>query len=82
MVQSGPGLGGGGDKSAVQTGVRTRSGVTSLSQAVVLASSGGSRRTFRSCLKAEKGTLGKEREGFLTFVNSLDFSISKKKFYE
>lgn len=52
MLQSGPGLGGGGDKSAVQTGVRTRSGVTSLSQAVALASSGGMQENFQILLES------------------------------
>ena len=73
MVQSGPGLVARGDKSAIQTGVRLEAEWQILLQAVVLAQVVGCSRTFRSCLQAEKRTLGKEREGFLTFGKFIRF---------
>lgn len=62
MIQSGPGLVGRGDKSAMQTGVKLEAGDNPL-WAVVLAQVVGCSRTFRIC-DWKKELLGKERRFF------------------
>lgn len=52
MVQSGPGLVGGGDKGAVQTGVRTRSGVTNTLTGCCSGSSGGMQENVQILLES------------------------------
>lgn len=67
VVRSGPGLGGGGTRLRCRQEWGWEAGWQVSHRLLFWLQVVGCRRTFRSCLKAEKGTLGKEREGFLTF---------------